>query len=227
MPPAGHGDRRLCPPPGTGEILTSLACAMLAGRPRLAVEGRAWEKPPAGAGEVEAACGLPGAGPLPMRRERHAPGAATAASSRSMRGTGLSVAPHPLLRLAAVPAAGVWPAPVMGPVARPGLERHNRMTWSGHRHGRRRSQPRRSARCFGLPGARHCACSSRRWDSWLPWGKDFWRLPRQPARPDQLGTIRPRAGLLLMRGLAAAGQAGGAKNSRAIPSGSRNETPEP
>jgi hypothetical protein len=103
-----------------------LACAMLAGRPRLAVEGRAWEKPPAGAGEVEAACGLPGAGPLPMRRERHAPGAATAASSRSMRGTGLSVAPHPLLRLAAVPAAGVWPAPVRAPVARPGLERHNR-----------------------------------------------------------------------------------------------------
>jgi anti-sigma factor RsiW len=162
-----------------------------------------------------------------MRRERHAPGAATAASSRSMRGTGLSVAPHPLLRLAAVPAAGVWPAPVRAPVARPGLERHNRMTWSDHRHGRRRSQPRRSARCFGLPGGSSLCVLIEAMGFLVALGQGFWRLPRQPARPDQLGTIRPRAGLLLMRGLAAAGQAGGAKNSRAIPSGSRNETPEP
>ncbi len=65
----------------------------------------------------------------------------------------------------------------------------------------------------------------------LPWGRGFRRLPRRPPRPHQLGTIRsrtaPRAGLRLMRGLAAVGQAGGAKNSRAIPSGSRKETPEP
>jgi len=75
------------------------------------------------------------------------------------------------------------------------------------------------------------ACSSRRWNSWLPRGSVSGscqgghrgligreRFIRSPRRTPVCG---------LGAGWAAVGQAGGAKNSRAIPSGSRKETPEP